>query len=244
VFYGSLAVFTMALWSSYNCWTVVKLKRFIERTQNYAANGNTITANPDTGSIHSGMNNNLETASGASSKTNLTFPDVGEWAYGTKFQSYVSACVCTQQLAICTVFISFIGENVLAVLDRISASGFVDTHVGVMTLCLPCVLSLSFLPSMKRLAPVMAMGTILLGVCVAVIGVIMGKEWDSRPDELPSLKPPKMPLAACAILYSYEGICLILPVVSHFLCSFGFFCSNIHQRAPHNMIFYSKRNLP
>ena len=42
----------------------------------------------------------------------------------------------------------------------------------------------------------------------------MGKEWDARPDELPELHVPQMPLAACAILYSYEGICLILPIVS------------------------------
>lgn len=117
-------------------------------------------------------------------------------------------------MAICTVFISFIGENLLAVLDRLNLTGFIDSHVGVMTLCLPCVLSLSFLPSMKRLAPVMALGTILLALCVGLLGVIMGKEWDARPDELPDLHVPQMPLAACAILYSYEGICLILPIVS------------------------------
>lgn len=218
VIYGSLAVFIMAFWSSYNCWTVVKLKRFIERTQNYGPNNNNANTNSilETASAHSGMGGSggLETASVASSKTNLTFPDVGDWAYGAKFQSYVSACVCTQQLAICTVFISFIGENLLAVLDRLNLTGFIGSHVGVMTLCLPCVLSLSFLPSMKRLAPVMALGTILLALCVGLLGVIMGKEWDTRPDELPELHVPQMPLAACAILYSYEGICLILPIVS------------------------------
>ena len=42
----------------------------------------------------------------------------------------------------------------------------------------------------------------------------MGKEWDARPTKLPELHVPQMPLAACAILYSYEGICLILPIVS------------------------------
>ena len=180
---------------------------------------NPTAANAETDSVRSGG-----AASVASSKTNLTFPDVGEWAYGNKFQSYVSACVCTQQLAICTVFISFIGENLLAVLDRLNLTGFIDSHIGVMTLCLPCVLSLSFLPSMKRLAPVMALGTILLALCVALLGVIMGKEWDSRPDELPPLHVPQMPLAACAILYSYEGICLILPIVSTvwILCWCGF----------------------
>lgn len=158
----------------------------------------------------------METASAASSKTNLTFPDVGEWAYGTTFQQYVGACVCTQQLAICTVFISFIGENLLAVFDRMNLGGFFDTHAGVMTAVFPVVLSLSFMPSMKKLVPFMALGTILLLACIGLIGVIVGKEWDIRPlpEELPQLTLPKMPLAACAILYSYEGICLILPIES------------------------------
>lgn len=96
VVYGSLAVFIMAFWSSYNCWTVVKLKRFIERTQNYNNGPNNNTINFETASTHSGVggpssiSGGLETASVASSKTNLTFPDVGDWAYGNKFQSYVS----------------------------------------------------------------------------------------------------------------------------------------------------------
>jgi hypothetical protein len=212
VLYGCFFIAIMCFWSSYNCWTVVKLKRHIERQmeahnarlpENAAAAGGGETSS--TGG---------ETSSVASSRTALTFGDVGGWAYGNQFQSYVSACVCAQQLAICTVFISFIGENLLAVLDRMNMTGFVDSHVGVMTLCLPCVLSLSFLPSMKRLAPVMALGTLLLITCVGLLGVIMGKEWDSRPDELPQLHLPQMPLAACAILYSYEGICLILPIES------------------------------
>jgi len=119
-----------------------------------------------------------------------------------------------QQLAICTVFISFIGENLKAVLDFLDLSGPLVSHVGVMTICLPCVMSLSFLPSMKRLAPVMAVGTICLGLCVGLIGVVMVKEFEFRPDELPTMKLPQIPLAACAILYSYEGICLILPIES------------------------------
>lgn len=213
IFYGVIAVFIMSFWSSYNCWTVVRLKRYIERSQAYNAGvGEPVT---DTASVHS-SSKNADASSVASSRTNLTFPDVGEWAYGATFQQYVGACVCTQQMAICTVFISFIGENLLAVFDRINLTGFVDTHVGVMTLCLPFVLSLSFLPSMKRLTPVMVMGSLFLLACIGLIGLIMAKEWDIRPlpEELPQFKPTKMPLAACAILYSYEGICLILPIES------------------------------
>jgi proton-coupled amino acid transporter len=53
----------------------------------------------------------------ASSTSNITYPDVGDWAYGASFQTYVAAALCTQQLAICTVFLSFFGENLLAILQ-------------------------------------------------------------------------------------------------------------------------------
>ena len=39
-------------------------------------------------------------------------------------------------------------------------------------------------------------------------------EWDTRPETTPPVNPAQIPLALCAILYSYEGINLILPVES------------------------------
>ena len=190
---GFIATMAMAYWSSYNCWTVVKLKRFIERSR----------PADETGSV----------ASSVTTNTNITYPDVGEWAYGVKFQSYVTACVCVQQLAICTVFISFIGENLLAVFIRVGFT-FLSTHFRVMTLALVGVMSLSFIPSLKTLAPVMAAGTILLLMTFVELGIIVNQEWSNRPDTTPTVNPPQVPLALCAILYSYEGICLILPVES------------------------------
>lgn len=63
-------------------WTVVKVKRYIERWHEHH--------DPDG-----------ETRSELSASTQLTYPDVGEWAYGGRFQKYVSVCICVQQLAIC-----------------------------------------------------------------------------------------------------------------------------------------------
>ena len=99
----------MSLWTSYNCWTVVRLKRFIERTedQNFGANGDdtSVESSPRSARRQSSGLDRLDSISVASSRSNITFPDVGEWAFGASFQSFVTACVCTQQLAICTVFI-------------------------------------------------------------------------------------------------------------------------------------------
>ena len=42
----------------------------------------------------------------------------------------------------------------------------------------------------------------------------MDDEWSERPEKGPDINWPQVPLAVCAILYSYEGICLILPIES------------------------------
>ena len=60
---------------------------------------------------------------------------MGEKAYGSKFRSYVTTALCTQQLAICTVFFSFMGGNLASVVRE---SIYKDEEsVGAMTLCNP-----------------------------------------------------------------------------------------------------------
>eukprot|EP00550_Attheya_septentrionalis_P000699 CAMPEP_0198289276 /NCGR_PEP_ID=MMETSP1449-20131203/7516_1 /TAXON_ID=420275 /ORGANISM="Attheya septentrionalis, Strain CCMP2084" /LENGTH=580 /DNA_ID=CAMNT_0043987579 /DNA_START=95 /DNA_END=1837 /DNA_ORIENTATION=+ len=201
--WGCFGIFLMAWWTSYNCWTVVKIKRFILKTQLMRLNAD---QGDDDVSVES---------SAASNATSITYPDVGEWAYGKQFGSYVMICICVQQLAICTVFFSFLAENLLAVMVSAGLdTNFLGTHSGVMTMAFPVILSLSFIPTLKGLAPVMAWGTVCLVVGFAALGFIVQQEWSERPEETPSLKLPQFPLAMCAILYSYEGICLILPIES------------------------------
>jgi len=116
-----------------------------------------------------------------------------------------------QQLAVCTVYVSFVGENLQAVLRYLD---FPASHVQVMSMALPVILLLSWIPSLKLLAPVMAVGTTLLVLTLGALGVIIGMQWDDRPEEPPQMVFTKAPLALCAIIYSYEGICIILPVES------------------------------
>jgi len=81
-------------------------------------------------------------------------------------------------------------------------------------MALPAILVLSFIPSLKQLAPVMAVGTALLMFSLASLGVIVWLQWEARPEAPPEMTISKVPLALCAIIYSYEGICIILPVES------------------------------
>lgn len=226
---GVAAILTMSLWSSYNCWTVVRLKRYMERNEGLfnrdvgaddeddVEDDDDGVASSHRGGSKTGYRSLASRVSSVSSRasSNITYPDVGEWAHGVDFQSYVSFCICTQQLAICTVFLSFIGENLYAVLQFLNVTAL-QNHEAVISAALPAVLMLSFIPSLKQLTPVMMAGTVLIFSGFASLGVIAGIEWENRPpsEDWPTLNFFKAPMALCGILYSFEGICIILPVES------------------------------
>jgi proton-coupled amino acid transporter len=73
-------------------------------------------------------------------------------------------------------------------------------------------MGLSFIPFLKQLAPVMAVGTVMLFSGCAVLAYLVAEEWPHRPDKPIEVNRAQVPLGLCAILYSFEGICLILPV--------------------------------
>lgn len=80
VSFGFFAVFLMSFWSSYNCWTVVRVKRYIEHQRHRADIAVPAEDLDDKAS---------DNGSVATSASNITYPDLGEWAYGKTFQSYV-----------------------------------------------------------------------------------------------------------------------------------------------------------
>lgn len=170
---GSIAIFVMAYWTSYNCWSVVKLKRMV-------------------------------------ASENATFSDVSQILCGSKMKFLTTLCICVQQLAICTVFLSFVGENVQAVIQSVYEVPI--SHLTVITFVLPAAIGLSFLPNMKALATCAALATALLLIGFSLLAVIVFLEWPHRPHEPLQSEWKTVPLALCAILYSYEGICLILPI--------------------------------
>jgi len=177
---GCIGCVILSYWSSYNCWVVVKIKRHV------------LQQGPEDPSFLK-----IE-----------TYPDVGIWAYGAWFGRYVSTCICVQQMAICTVFLSFCGANLLAAWTL-----FPIHHVMVITLALPAVLALSCLASLKSMAPFSAVGTLLLFGGFGLLTALVVQDWETRPAyHNHVLDLQTIPLALCAILYSFEGICLILPI--------------------------------
>jgi proton-coupled amino acid transporter len=197
---GVLLCFGLAAWTSYNCWIVVGLKRQL------MAQSRPPPHQP---------------------QPQLTYPDVAGCLYGPGAQRITSLSICTQQLAICTVFFSFCGDNLQAVLNAVihthidaDHAGF--SHTAVISFCLPLVLLLSMIPDLKALTPAVTVGTILLMAGFGILALLVGQEWTDRPPTDASTgfpywntgAVPFYPLAVCALLYSYEGVCLILPIES------------------------------
>mmetsp|Transcript_23975 Transcript_23975/g.36277 ORF Transcript_23975/g.36277 Transcript_23975/m.36277 type:complete len:493 (+) Transcript_23975:106-1584(+) len=184
---GVLSIVCLSLWTSYNCWVIVLLKRHIE------------------GQATQSGENPYEV-------TNITYPELGNWAYGKRFRNFISSCICTLQLAICTVFMSFIGENLNVALARWFHP---ISHTWVILLSLPGILVLVCgFPSLKSLAPVTVAATASLFLGFGLLAVIICQEWKDRPDQAPRIHLPSLSLALCAILYSFEGICLVIPLES------------------------------
>ncbi|CAJ1953921.1 unnamed protein product [Cylindrotheca closterium] len=143
----------------------------------------------------------------------ITYPDVGHWLYGKRFAQFLTSMICVQQLAVCTVFLSFIGENLGAALEQLLGEKL--DHTLVITFVLPCALLLTTsLSNLKVLAPVMTLATLALFAGFAVLFVLVFQAWPQRPQPyLTEIQDwGNLPLAICAILFSFEGICLILPI--------------------------------
>jgi amino acid permease len=195
---GVIVVFVVSYWTSMNIWHVVELKRVYE------------TSLPP-----------------SSRNYPISYPDVGNWLYGKRFARFLTAMICVQQLAVCTVFLSFIGENLGAAI-RHSIGDM--SHTLVITLVLPAAIGLTCLPNLKVLVPVMTLATLALFAGFAVLSVLVVQQWPDRPQPYPTeiQQWGNVPLAICAVLYSFEGVCLILPIETSMADSKQFakvFCS-------------------
>ena len=145
-------------------------------------------------------------------RRDVSYADLGQLAYGKRFRNFVLFCVCTTQLCVCTVFFSFIGENISAVLRAVAPGTPLDNSRVVISLVLPMAMFLSCAPNLKVLSPLSAVGMVLLFLAFSCISLIMAANWADRPADLPSVDASRIPLAMCAIVYSFEGINLVIPI--------------------------------
>jgi proton-coupled amino acid transporter len=182
---GFLGTILLSFLTSYNCLSVVRV--FREQMGEGEATNN------------------------AASRKEITYPDIAAEAYGAKFRTFVTFSVLTQQLAICTIFFSFIGENLISILHKLSAhDALLDKKIVAITLAVPAVLALSCIPDLRALAPVSKVGMVLLLASFLMLGGAVAENWGQHAS--PKVELSKVPIAMCAIMYSFEGICLVMPV--------------------------------
>jgi len=162
-------------------------------------------------------------------KRGVTYSDVGERAYGTKFRIVVDLSVILLQMAVCTIFISNMAENTSTMIRHTflssastsaytSAWQFLQHERVIMTiLLLPACTLLSSLPNLKALAPSIALASVLMFASFLLIGYIIYHDWShgyqnyQNSNGIP-IQWSKVPLATCAIMYALEGDQLILPI--------------------------------
>lgn len=222
IWHGCGAIAVMATWTSYNCWTVVRLKReLLLQLLLLPCSGHQIQPPSQSSSPPTPSDATITTttrSTEAAVPVVVTYPLLSQWLYGSRMEQWTKVCVCTQQLAIGTVFLSFVGANLRAVVFAVTAVSV--SHGTALTVVLPLGLALAVgaKTNLNILAPFTAVGTALwlvgLGLIFTVV-VLAVHHGDDRPP--PTTVPfwsKTTPLALCAILYSFEGICLVLPVQS------------------------------
>ena len=149
-----------------------------------------------------------------SNRRTLTYSDLGEIAYGREFRTLLTLSIFLLQMAICTVFVGFVGENTMAFFQLIFPQyHMLGSSLALnIALSLPIIGGLTLLPNLHSLGPVSEIAMLLMFTAFAILGVVVGKNVSDRQDELPGVNWTEAPLAICAILYSFEGICIVLPL--------------------------------
>lgn len=270
---GCLCILVVALWTSYNCHTVVALAD--QYSHHHSRCRRHTSHNSNNHHHHESINTNNTMA--------VTYPMLSRWLVGPRLERTNVACMLVQQLAICTVFLSFVTTNLLAIglsthtdddaierrssLSGSSSPGQQEDHyyfyyyAGTLTLvALLCGSLAVSLPNLQALAPLTSMGTGLLLTGLGLLGVVVSlalfsstettdnddtntdpllttdnrhhsSSWldstilrrsmasqsissSSSSSSTTSFDWTAASLAFCALLYAFEGICLVLPVRS------------------------------
>lgn len=149
-----------------------------------------------------------------SNRRTVTYSDLGEVAFGKTFRGFVTSSIVLLQMAICTVFLSFCSNNTQAFFHNYVPGVEVlgaSKALNIM-LILPIAIFLTLLPNLHALGPVSEIAIIILVSAFGILGVVLALNFDQRPTEMPTIDWVKVPMAVSGILYSFEGICIVLPL--------------------------------
>mmetsp|Transcript_18281 Transcript_18281/g.56058 ORF Transcript_18281/g.56058 Transcript_18281/m.56058 type:complete len:595 (+) Transcript_18281:60-1844(+) len=150
-----------------------------------------------------------------------TYADLTEEALGRTARRVVETLINGVQLGICAVYFDFFAENALAMLAKRFRTA--ENFYVCMVLVFPVYAALALLKSIDAIAPYAALANALV---YAAIGVVLfaavdeihaiyfthSREHGSERGHLEWFEPAKAPLFYSTAVYSFEGVCSLLPV--------------------------------
>jgi proton-coupled amino acid transporter len=134
-----------------------------------------------------------------------SFGDIGDEAFGNRGRTLIEGSVVLTQLAVCTVFVSFLATNICAVLPY--------SRLDVIAVATPAFLVLGNLKNLKVLAPLSMIANACLVASFAIVVYYCTAYAEAGGEQ----KPLSSSMSGIALFfgncsYSFEGVALVLPI--------------------------------
>ncbi|KAJ8605363.1 hypothetical protein CTAYLR_002359 [Chrysophaeum taylorii] len=146
-----------------------------------------------------------------------TYADLTREALGETARRLVELFINGVQLGICAVYFDFFAENARALVPHLLPRK--GALYILMAVIFPVYASLALLRSVDAIAPYAALANALVYVAIgivmfAAVATIHHNYWGGGrvDDHLAMADPKKMPLFYSTVVYSFEGVCSLLPV--------------------------------
>ncbi|KAJ1461092.1 transmembrane amino acid transporter protein-domain-containing protein [Pelagophyceae sp. CCMP2097] len=147
-----------------------------------------------------------------------TYPDLARRALGHKWRAAAEALVNVVQLGICAVYFDFFAETTLALLPAAVRPGGAAAPRLFMVAVAPCYAALALLRSVEAIAPYAALANALVFCAIAVVlfaaAARVGRAAQAGDFAAAErwARPGRAPLFYATVVYSFEGICSLLPL--------------------------------
>lgn len=134
---------------------------------------------------------------------------IGLRKYSTIMRKLVNVFLCVTQLGFCCVYFVFISTNMKQVLDAHGISMEVHQHMAVVLI--PIMLS-TWIRNLKYLVPVSSIANFLMMAGYIATMYIMSHDLPSIRERRYVADWNNLPLFFGTVIYSFEGITLVLPL--------------------------------
>lgn len=145
-----------------------------------------------------------------------TYADLTQETLGGAMRRVVELFINGVQLGICAVYFDFFAESAHALLSE-EMQHRISLHVLIASI-FPVYAALALLRSVDSIAPYAALANALvyaaIGIVLFMAVATMHRQYfkDGSLDGFDLAKPAKVPLFYATVIYSFEGVCSLLPV--------------------------------